>query len=212
MSKNVQTTIQLHSLYTLTRLRSKSFKLGFSICEPSTPRCTSWVYKRQRNQRSNCQHSLEHGESKGIPENIYFCFIDYAKSFDCVDHNKLWKTVREIGVPDHLTCLLRNLYAGQEAKVRSGHGTKDWFQIGKGVCQGCMLSPCLFKLNGEDIIRNAKLDEAQAGIKITGRSINNLRHVDDTTFMVSHKHHDTPKSLLMKVTEESENAGLKLSI
>ena len=104
-----------------------------------------------------------------------FCFIDYAKAFDCVDHNKRWKILKEMGIPDHLTCLLRNLYAGQEATVRTGRGTTDWFQTGKGVCQGCILSPCLFNLYAEYIMRNAGLDEAQAGIKITGRNINNLR-------------------------------------
>ena len=107
-------------------------------------------------------------------KNIYFCFIDYAKAFDCADHNKLWKILKEIGIPDHLTCLLRNLYAGQEATVRTGHGTKDWFQIGKGVCQGCILSPCSFNLYAEYIMRNAGLGEAQAGIKIAGRNICNL--------------------------------------
>ena len=108
-------------------------------------------------------------------KNIYFCFIDYAKAFDCVDHNKLWKILRQMGIPDHLTCLLRNLHAGQEATVRTGHGTTDWFQIGKGVCQGCILSPCLFTLYAEYIMQNAGLDEAQAGIKIARRNINNLR-------------------------------------
>ena len=103
-----------------------------------------------------------------------FCFTDYAKAFDCVDHNKLWKVLQEMGLPDYLTCLLRNLYAGQEATVRSGHGTRDWFQIGKGVCQGCILSPCLFNLHAECIMRNAGLEEAQAGIKNAGRNINNL--------------------------------------
>ena len=108
-------------------------------------------------------------------ENIYFCFIDYAKAFDCVDHNKLWKILKEMGIPDHPTCLLRNLYAGQEATVRTGHGTTDWFQIGKEICQDCILSPCLFNLYAEDIMRNSGLEEAQAGIKIVGRNINNLR-------------------------------------
>ena len=102
-------------------------------------------------------------------KNIYFCFIDYTKAFDCVDHNKLWKILKEMGIPGHLTCLLRNLYASQEATVRTGHGTTDWFQIGKGVCQGCILSPCLFNLNAEYIMRNAGLEEAQVGIKIAGR-------------------------------------------
>ena len=105
-------------------------------------------------------------------KNIYFCFIDYARAFDCVDHNKLWKILKEMGIPDHLTYLLRNLYADQEAAVRTGHGTTDWFQIGKGVRQGCILSPCLFNLYAEYIMRNAGLEEAQAGIKIAGRNIN----------------------------------------
>ena len=111
---------------------------------------------------------------------LLFCFIDYAKAFDCVDHNKLWKILKEMGIPDHLNCLLRNLYAGQEARVRTGHGTIDWFQKGKGVRQGCILSPCLFNLYTESIMRNAGLQETQAGIKIAGRNISNLRYADDT--------------------------------
>ena len=114
-------------------------------------------------------------------KNIYFCSIDYAKAFDCVDHNTLWKILKEMGIPDHLPCLLRNLYAGQEATVRTGHGTTDWFQVGKGVCQGCILPPCLFNFYAEYIMRNAGLEEAQAGIKIAGRNIKNLRYADDTT-------------------------------
>ena len=116
-------------------------------------------------------------------KNIYFCFIDFAKAFDYVDHNKLWKILEEMGIPDHLACLLRNLYAGQEATVRTGHGTTDWFQIGKGVHQGCILSPCLFNLYAEYIMRNTGLEEAQVGIKISGRNVNNLRYADDTTLM-----------------------------
>ena len=116
-------------------------------------------------------------------KNIYFCFVDYAKAFDCVDHNQLWKILKEMGIPDHLICLLRNLCAGQEATVRTGHRTTDWFQIGKGVRQGCILSPCLFNLYTEYIMRNAGLEEAQAGIKIAGRNINNLRYTDDPTLM-----------------------------
>ena len=112
-------------------------------------------------------------------QSIYFCFIDYAKASDCVDHNKLWKIFKDMGIPDHLTCLQRNLYAGQEATVRSGHRTTDWFQVGKGVRQGCILSPCLFNLYAEYIMRNAGLDEAQAGIKIARRHSNNLRYADD---------------------------------
>ena len=138
------------------------------------------------------------------------CFIDYAKAFDCVDHNKLWKILQEMGIPDHLICLLRNLYAGQEASVRTGHGTTDWFQIGKGVHQGCMLSPCLFNLYAGYIMQNAGLDEAQAGIKIARRNINNLRYADDNTLMAESK--EELKSLLMKVKEESEKAGLNSTL
>ena len=143
-------------------------------------------------------------------KNIYFCFIDYAKAFHCVDHNKLWKILKEIGIPDHLTCLLRNLYAGQEATIQTGHGKTDWFQIVKGVHQGCILSLCLFNLYAEYIMRNTGLDEAQAGIKIARRSINNLRYTDDITLMAESK--EELKSLLMKVKEESEKVGLKLNI
>ena len=128
---------------------------------------------------------------------IYICFIDYTKGFDCVDHNKLWKILQEMGIPDHLTCLLRNLYAGQEATVRTGHGTTEWSQIGKGVSQGCILSPCLFNLYAEYIKRNSGLDEAQAGIKIAGRNINNLKYANDTTLMA--KSEEELKSLLMKL-------------
>ena len=149
-------------------------------------------------------------KQKSSRKNIYFCFIDYAKAFDCVDHNKQWKILKEVGIPDHLTCLLRNLYADQEARVRTGHGTTDWFQIGKVVLQGCILSPCLFKLYAEYIMRNTGLEEAQAGIKIAGRNINNLRYADDTTFMAESE--EELKSLLMKVKKESEKVALKLSI
>ena len=128
-----------------------------------------WIIKRAREFQKN------------------ICFIDYAKASDCVDHNKLWKILQEMGIPDHLTCLLRNLYASQEATVRTGHGTPDWFQIGKGVHQGCILSPCLLNLNAEYIMRNAGLVEAQDGIKISGRNINNLRYADDTTLMAENE-------------------------
>ena len=117
-------------------------------------------------------------KAREFQKNIYFCFIDYAKVFDCVDHNKLWKIVQEMGIPDHLTCLLRNLYAGQEAIVRTGHGTMDWCQIGKRTRQGCILSPSLFNLYAEYIMRNARLDESQTGIKIAGRNTSNLRYTD----------------------------------
>ena len=122
-------------------------------------------------------------KAREFQKNIYFCLNDNAKAFDCVDHNKLWKILKEMGIPDNLTCLLRNLYASQEGTVRIGHGTTDWFQIGKGVCQGCILSPCLFNFYAEYIMRNAGLEEAQAGIKIAGRNVNNLRYGDDTTLM-----------------------------
>ena len=148
-------------------------------------------------------------KAREFQKNIYFCFIDYTNAFDCLDHNKLWKILKEMGIPDHQTCLLRNLYAGQEATVRTGHGTTDWFQIGKGGRQGCILSPCLFNLHAEYIRRNAGLDEAQAGIKTARKNINNLRYADDTTLMAES---EELKSLLMKVKEESEKVGLKLNI
>ena len=148
-------------------------------------------------------------KAREFQKNIYFCFMDYAKVFDCVDQNKLWSILKEMGIPD-LTCLLRNLYAGQEATVRAGHKTKDWFQIGKGVRQDCILSPCLFNLYAEYIMRNVGLDEAQAGIKIARRNVNNLRYADDTTLMAESE--EELRSLLMKMKEESERVGLKLSI
>ena len=140
------------------------------------------------------------------PENTYFCFIDYTKAFDCVIHSKLWKVLKEMGIPDHFTCFLRNLYAGQEATVRNGHGTTDWFQIRKGVYQGCILSLSLFNFYVEYTMRNAGLDEAQAEIKTTDRNISNLRYTDDTTLMAESKE---LKSLLMKVKEESGKSWLK---
>ena len=147
-------------------------------------------------------------KTKEFQKNIYFCFIDNAKAIDCVNQNKLWTILKKMGLPDHLTCLLKNLYAGQEATVRTGHGTTDWFQFRKGVCQGCILSPCLFNLYAEYIMRNAGLEETQAGIKIAGRNINNLRYADDTTLMAES---EELKSLLVKVKEESEKVGLKLN-
>ena len=138
-------------------------------------------------------------KKQDFQKNIYFCFIDYAKAFDCVDHNKLWKILKVMGIPDHLTSLLRNLYAGQEARVRTGHGTTDRFQVRKGVRQGCILSPCLFNFYAEYIMRNTGLEEAQAGILIARRNINNLRYADDTTLMAESE--EELKSLLMKVRE-----------
>ena len=148
-----------------------------------------------RDQIANICWVIE--KRREFKKNIYFCFIDYTKAFDCVDHKKLWKIMKEMGIPDHLTCLLRNLYAGQEATVRTRHGTTDWFQIGKGVHQGCKLSSCLFNLYAEYIMRNARLDEAQAGIKNAGRNINNLRYANDTTLVAESK--EELKSLLMDV-------------
>ena len=149
-------------------------------------------------------------KAREFQKNIYFCFIDYtkAKAIDCMDHNELRKILKEMGIPDHLTCLLRNLYAGQEATVRTEHGTAEWFQIGKGVRQGHILSSCLFNLYAEYIMRNSGLDEAQAGIKIW-RNNNTLRYADDSTFMAES---EELKNLLIKVKEESEKVGLKLNI
>ena len=159
--------------------------------------------RRTRDQIANIRWIIE--KAREFQKNIYFCFIDYAKAFDCVDHNKLWKILKEMEILDHLTCLLRNVYAGQEATVRTGHGTTEWFQIGKGVHQGCILSPCLFNFYAEYIMRNAGLEETQAEIKIAGRNINNLRYAD-TTLMAESKE---LKSLLMKVKDESEKQWFK---
>ena len=153
--------------------------------------------------------SLGSSEKQEFQKNTYFCFLDYAKAFDCVVHKKLWKIIQEMGIPDHLTCLLRNLYACQEATVRTGHGTTDWFQIGKGVCQGCILTSCVLNLYAEDIMRNSGLGEAKAGFKIARRNINNLRYTQDTTLMAES---EELKSLLMKVKEKSEKVGLNLNI
>ena len=156
--------------------------------------------RRTRDQIANICWIIK--KARAFQKNIYFCFIDYAKALDCVDHSKLLEILKEMGISDHLTCLLRNLYASQAATVRTGHGKTDWFQIGKGRCQSCILSPCLFNLYAEYIMRNAGLEETQAGIKIAGRNINNLRYADDTTLMAESE--EELKSLLMKVKEESE--------
>ena len=161
-----------------------------------------------RDQIANIRWIIE--KAREFQKSIYFYFIDYAKAFDCVDHNKWWKILKEMGIQDHLTCLLRNLYAAQEATVKTGHGTTDLFQIGKGVRQGCILSPCLFNLYAGYIMRNAGLKEAQAGIKIAGRNINNLRYAGDAILMAESE--KELKSLLMKVKVESEKVGLKLNI
>ena len=156
-----------------------------------------------RDQIANICWIIE--KAREFQKDIYFCFTDYAKALDCEDHNKLWKILQEMEIPDHLTCLLKNLYIGQETTVRTGHGRTGWFQIGKGVQQGCILSPYLFNLYAEYMMGNAQLDEAQAGIKIAGRNINKLRYPDDTTLMAESE--EELKSLLMKVKEESEKAG-----
>ena len=149
-----------------------------------------------RDQIANIRWILEKGRE--FQKNIYFCFIDYSKAFDCVDHKKLWKNLKEMGIPDHLTCLLRNLYAGQEATVRTRRGTTDWFQIGKGGRQGCILSPYLFNFYAKYIMRNAGLEEAQLESRLPGE-INNLRYADDTTLMAESE--EELKSLLMKAKE-----------
>ena len=161
-----------------------------------------------RDQIANIRWIME--KAREFQKNTYFCFIDYAKAFDCVDHSKLWKILKEIEIPDHPTCLMRNLYADQEATVRTGHGTTDWFQIGKGVRQGCIVSPCLFNFYAEYIMRNAGRQEAQSWNQIAGRNSNNLRYADDTTLMAESE--EELKSLLMKVKVESEKGGLKLNI
>ena len=160
--------------------------------------------KGTRDQIANICWIIE--KAREFQKNIYFCFIDYAKAFD----HKLWKILQDMGIPDQLTCILRNLYTDQEAAVRTGHGATDWVQTGQGAYQGCMFSPCLFNLYAEYIMRNAGLDEAQAGIKIAGRNINNLRYADDTILTAESK--EERKCLFMKVKEESENIFLKLNI
>ena len=162
----------------LTKHRSTILKIVQARLQPYVNRELPDVQAGFRKGRGTRDQIAE--KARDFQKNIYFCFIDYGKAFDCVDHNKLWKILKEMGIPDHLTCLLRNLYAGQEATVRTGHGTTDWFQIGKGICQGCILSPCVFNLYTGYIMRNAGLEEAQSRIKIDGRNINNLRRADDT--------------------------------
>ena len=161
-----------------------------------------------RDQIANICWIIE--KAREFQKNTYFCFINYVKAFDCMDHNKQWKILKEMGIPHHLTCLLGNLYTGQEAIDRTGHGTTVWFQNGKGICQGCILSPCFFNLYAEYVMQNARLDEAQAGLKNDRRNINNLRYADDTTVMAESK--EALKNFLMKLKEESEKAGLKLNI
>ena len=171
---------------------------------------TAGLRKRRgtRDQFANIHWIIQ--KAREFQKNTYFCFTYYNKAFDCVDHKQLWKILKEMGIPDHLTCLMRNLYAGQEATVRTGHGTKDWLKIRKGVHQGCILSPSLFNLYAEYNMWNAGLYESQTGIKTAGRNTNNLRYADNTTIMAESK--EELKRPLMKVKEESEKSGLKLSI
>ena len=177
MPKNAQTTTQLHSSHTVAQSNAQNFPSQASVArEPWTSRCSSWFRKGRgaRDQITNIRWIIE--KARDFKKNIYFCFIDYAKAFDWVDHNKLWEILKEMGIPDHLTCLLRNLQPGQEATVRTEHGTTDWFRIGKRVHQGFILSPCLFNLYAEYVMWNAMLYEAQARIKIAGRNISKLRY------------------------------------
>ena len=180
MPKNTQTTTIVlisHTSKVMLKILQARLQLYVS-CELPNVQTGLRTIRGTRDQIANIWWIIE--KAREYQKNIYFCFIDCAKVFDCVDHSKR-KILQEMGIPDHLTCILRNLYAGQEATVRTGHGIIDWFQIGKGVCQGCILSLCLFNLYAEHIMRNAGLDEAQAGIKTAGRNINNLRYADDTT-------------------------------
>ena len=163
----------------------------------------TWLDENKCHSKIQCPVLLIIEKAREFQKNIYFCFIGYAKAFDCADHSKLWRFLKKMGIPDHLTCLLRTLYASKEATVRTGHGTTDWFQIRKEVRQGCTLSPCLFNFYAEYIMRHTGLEEAQAGIKIDGRNINNLRYADDTILMAESE--EELKSLLMKVKKESEN-------
>ena len=209
MPKNASTTAQLHSSHTSkVMLKILQARLQQYVnCELPDVQAGFRKGRGTRDQIANIHWII--GKAREFQKNIYFCLIDYAKAFDHVDQNKLWKTLKEMGIPDHLTYLLRNLCAGQEATVRTGHGTTDWLQIGKGVRQGCILSPCLFNLYAEYIMQSPGLDEAQAGIKIARININNLRYTDDTTLMAES---EELKSLLMKVKEKSEKVGLTLNI
>uniref|UniRef100_A0A8B9XD05 RNA-directed DNA polymerase n=1 Tax=Bos mutus grunniens TaxID=30521 RepID=A0A8B9XD05_BOSMU len=210
MPKNAQTTTQLHSSHTLVKLLKilQARLQQYVNCELPVVQAGFKKGRGTRDQIANICWIIQ--KAREFQKNIYFCFIDYAKAFDCVAHNKLWEILKKMGISDLQICLLRNLYAGQEATVRTGHGTTDWFQIGKGVHQSYILSPCSFNLYAEYIMRNAGLEETQAGIKIARRNINNLRYADDTTVMAESE--EELKSLLMKVKVESEKVGLKLNI
>ena len=201
MPKNAQTTSQLHSSHTLEKECSKFSNSGFSnMWSMNYPIFKLVLENAEEPETKLPTFAGSSKKAREFQKNIYFWFIDYAKAFDCVDHNKLWKILKEMRIPDGVTCLLRSLYASQEATVRTGHGATDWFQIRIGICQGCILSPCIFNLYAEYIMWNAGLEEAQAGIKISGRNINNLRYAEDTTLMEESK--EELKSLLMKVKRQ----------
>ena len=208
MPKNAQTTtLALITHASKVVLKILQAKLHQCVnCE--LPDVQAGFRKGSETRDQRLPTSLGSWKKQEFQKNIYFCSIDYAEAFDCVDHNKLWKILKEMRIPDHMTCFLRNLYAGQEATVRTGPGTTDWFQIGRGVRQSFILSPCLFNLYAEYIMRHAGLDGEQARIKIAWRNINNFRYADDTTL----KAESELKSLLMKVKGESEKVGLKLNI
>ena len=192
LPKNVQTITELHSFHMLVKYCSKFSKPGFSTWTVNF-HMFKVILEKPEEPEIKLPTCVRSSKKQEFQKKIYFYFIDYAKGFDCVDHKKLWKCLQEMGIPDHLTYLLRNLYAGQEATVRTGYGTIDWFQIGKGVLQGCILSPCLYAVHHA----KRRLDEAQTGITIVGRNIKNLRYADESTFMAESE--EELKSLLMKV-------------
>ena len=209
MPKNGQTTTQLYSYHT-SKVTLKILQARFQQyvnCKLPDVQAGFRKGKGTGGDTANIRWTIK--KAREFQKNIYFCFIDYAKAFDCVDHDKLWKILKEMGISDHLTCLLRNLYGGQEATVRTGHGKTHSFQIREEVHQGCILSPCLFNLYARYIRRNAGLEAAQAGIKIAGRNINNPRYAYDITLMAEI---EELKSFLMKVKEESEKVDLNLNI
>ena len=180
MPENAQTTVTIAFISHASQVMLKILQARlqqYVNCELPDVQAGFRKGRRTRDQIANICWIIKKGRE--FQKDVYFCLIDYAKAFDCVDHKKLWKILKKLGILDHLTWLQRNLYTGQEETVRTGHGTTDWFQIGKGVCQGCILSPCLFNLYAEYIMRNTGLEEAQAGIKIVGRNINNLRYADE---------------------------------
>ena len=209
MTSHFQTTAQLHSSNTLIMFKLLPVRLQWYIDqELSVVQAIFWKGRGSRDKIANIHWIIE--KAREFQKNTYICFIDYAKAFDYMNHNQLWKVLQVMGMPDHVICLLRNLYAHHEATVRTRHRTTDWFQIGKWGHWGCIVWPCLFNLYAEYIMQNGGLDLAQAGMKIAGRSIDNLRYADYTNITVETK--EKLKSCLIKVKEESEKVGLKLSI